>query len=158
MFYLLFDCIFFLFVFFVERILDIPNKRRLSSDQMAQIQVFNVKPVPIHVLLEMEDTIERIPMIKTEMEIGGSFNSVDDRFQIDSNIKIHAFCYNASRGNWEPLIELSTKDDLVYQPWEISIKVRPGQQFLWRIFSRLCSSGRCTRRKLIDWALAVPFL
>ncbi|XP_043273461.1 vacuolar protein sorting-associated protein 13A-like isoform X2 [Venturia canescens] len=100
-----------------------PMKRRLSIDRSNHVQVFNFKPVPIHILLEMEDTIERIPMIKAELEIGGTYNAVDERFQIESSIKIHAFCYNPSRGNWEPLIELSTKDDMAYNSWELSIKM-----------------------------------
>ena len=99
----------------------------------------------------MEDTIERIPMIKGEMEIGGSFNSVDDRFQIESILKIHAFCYNASRGNWEPLIELSTKDDAIYNPWELSIKVALDLLFKINFFVLLTRFfDRCTRPKRTD--------
>lgn len=71
----------------------------------------------------MDNTIEKIPMIKAEMEIGAIINSLDDRFQLDSNFKIHAFCYNTNRGSWEPFIELCTKDDVAYYPWELTIRV-----------------------------------
>lgn len=93
------------------------------NEHSTQVRIFNLKPVVIHLVFEMEETIERIPMIKAEMEVGATISSVDDRFQLESNLKIHAFCYNHNRGNWEPLIELCTQDDVAYNPWELTIRV-----------------------------------
>ncbi|KAK0164246.1 hypothetical protein PV328_002894 [Microctonus aethiopoides] len=98
------------------------NSVTIPTDNSAQVRVFNLRPVAIHMMLETEDTIERIPMVKTEMEFSAAINSLDDRFQFDSSFKIHAFCYNAGRGCWEPFIELCTKDDVAYFPWELTIR------------------------------------
>ncbi|XP_028982314.1 vacuolar protein sorting-associated protein 13A [Diachasma alloeum] len=87
------------------------------------IKILSLKPFEIHVILEMEDTVERIPMVKAEIELGASITSLNSTYKFDSSFKIHAFCYNASRGSWEPFIELCTKDDVAYYPWELSIKV-----------------------------------
>lgn len=100
------------------------NPATQFDDNSSSVRIFNLRPVGIHVVLEMEDTVERIPMIKAEIEIGATINSINDRYQLESNFKIHAFCYNASRGNWEPFIELCTKDDVVYYPWELTIRVK----------------------------------
>ncbi|KAF7991246.1 hypothetical protein HCN44_002808 [Aphidius gifuensis] len=105
----------------------IVNQIQSIDENSNQIRIFNLRPVGIHIVLEMEDTIERIPMIKAEIEIGATVNSINDRYQLESNFKIHAFCYNASRGSWEPFIELCTKDDVVYYPWELTIKAQQAE-------------------------------
>ncbi|XP_053597427.1 intermembrane lipid transfer protein VPS13A [Microplitis demolitor] len=98
------------------------NSTAFVNEHSTQVRIFNLKPVAIHFVFEMEETIERIPMIKAEVEIGVTINSIDDRFQLESNFKIHAFCYNHNRGNWEPFIELCTQDDVAYNPWELTIR------------------------------------
>ncbi|XP_044592317.1 vacuolar protein sorting-associated protein 13A-like isoform X2 [Cotesia glomerata] len=110
-----------------KKIFSVPCKRNsqepaLVNEHSTQVRIFNLKPVVIHLVFEMEETIEHIPMIKAEIEVGATISSVDDRFQLESNFKIHAFCYNHNRGNWEPLIELCTQDDVAYNPWELTIR------------------------------------
>ncbi|XP_011303575.1 vacuolar protein sorting-associated protein 13C [Fopius arisanus] len=100
-----------------------PRAPPMEDPAVNLIKILSLKPFEIHVILEMEDTVERIPMVKAEIELGASITSLNSTYKFDSSFKIHAFCYNASRGSWEPFIELCTKDDVTYYPWELSIKV-----------------------------------
>lgn len=106
-----------------------PAPPPIDDPAMNLIKVLSLKPFEIHVILEMEDTIERIPMVKAEIELGASISSLNSTYKFDSSFKIHAFCYNASRGSWEPFIELCTKDDVAYYPWELSIRVNLNSSF-----------------------------
>lgn len=84
---------------------------------------FNLRPVLICLLLEMEYARGRFPVMRMETVIATTINDWRNNFHLESNVKVHAFCYNRARQNWEPFVEFCTKDDANYKPWEFTIKV-----------------------------------
>lgn len=84
---------------------------------------FNLRPVLICLLLEMEYAVGRFPVMRMETVISTTINDWRNNFHLESNVKLHAFCYNRARQNWEPFVEFCTKDDINYKPWEFTIKV-----------------------------------
>lgn len=72
----------------------------------------------------MEYSIGRFPVIKMETTITANVNDWHNNYRFESNVKLYAFCYNKVHQNWEPFIELCTKDDINYKPWEFTVKVR----------------------------------
>ena len=84
---------------------------------------FNLRPVLICLLLEMEYVVGRFPVMRMETVITATINDWRNNFHLESNVKLHAFCYNRARQNWEPFIEFYTKDDIDYRPWEFTITV-----------------------------------
>ncbi|KAG5314184.1 VP13A protein, partial [Acromyrmex insinuator] len=96
---------------------------RRRNDQVT----FNLRPVLICLLLEMEYAVGRFPVMRMETVITATINDWRNNFHLESNVKLHAFCYNRARQNWEPFIEFYTKDDIDYRPWEITIKIYRGE-------------------------------
>ncbi|KYM95926.1 Vacuolar protein sorting-associated protein 13C [Cyphomyrmex costatus] len=96
---------------------------RRRKDQVT----FNLRPVIISLLLEMEYVVGRFPVMKMETVITTTINDWRNNFHLESNVKLHAFCYNRARQNWEPFIEFCTKDDIDYKPWEFTIKIYRGE-------------------------------
>ncbi|XP_077263954.1 intermembrane lipid transfer protein VPS13A isoform X2 [Temnothorax americanus] len=88
---------------------------------------FNLRPVLICLLLEMENAVGRFPVMKMETVITATVNDWRNNFHFESNVKLHAFCYNRARQNWEPFVEFYTKDDANYKPWEFTIKIYRGE-------------------------------
>lgn len=86
---------------------------------------FNLKPVLVCLLLEMEYSIGRFPVMRMESTITTTINDWHNSFHLESNAKLHAFCYNRAHQTWEPFVEFCTKDDVNYKPWEFTIKVIP---------------------------------
>lgn len=86
--------------------------------------------------------MERFSVIKMESTITISINDWFNDFNLESNVKIHAFCYNMDYKNWEPLIDLCSEDDMNYKPWEFTIKVtfvtHEYNKFLCFIFFTMC--------------------
>lgn len=74
-------------------------------------------------LLEIEHSVERFPVIKVDSIITAFVNDWYNDFSLESNIKVHAFCYNVDYKNWEPLIDLCSEDDITYRSWKLMIKV-----------------------------------
>ncbi|KOX79050.1 Vacuolar protein sorting-associated protein 13A [Melipona quadrifasciata] len=72
--------------------------------------------------LHDEYSMERFPVIKMESVITVSVNDWLS-FDLESSVKLHAFCYNMDYKNWEPLIDLCSEDDASYKSWELTIKV-----------------------------------
>lgn len=89
-----------------------------------KVVTFDLKPLTVCLLLEIEYSTERLPVIKIESIITASISDWYNDFNLESNIKIHAFCYNADNKNWEPLIDRCSEDDVSYRSWELMIKVR----------------------------------
>lgn len=77
----------------------------------------------LYLLLEIEYSMGRFPVIKIESIITISINDWFNDFTLESNAKIYAFCYNMDYKNWEPLIDLCSEDDMTYKSWELMIKV-----------------------------------
>ncbi|XP_012533549.1 vacuolar protein sorting-associated protein 13A isoform X2 [Monomorium pharaonis] len=88
---------------------------------------FNLRPVSICLLLEMEHAIGRVPVMRMETVVTTTINDWRNNFHLESNVKLHAFCYNRARQNWEPFVEFCTKDDANYKPWEFTIKIYRGE-------------------------------
>jgi hypothetical protein len=86
--------------------------------------VFNLKPILVCILLEMEYPVGRFPVMKMETVITTTINDWYNNFHLKSNVKLHAFCYNRIHQNWEPFVEFCTKDDINYKSWEFIIKVK----------------------------------
>jgi len=61
--------------------------------------------------------------MRMETVITTTINDWRNNFHLESNVKLHAFCYNRARQNWEPFVEFCTKDDVNYKPCEFTIKV-----------------------------------
>ncbi|XP_066588204.1 intermembrane lipid transfer protein VPS13A-like isoform X2 [Prorops nasuta] len=95
----------------------------LYCNYIGEDVTFNLRPVRIKWSLNMENTIEKMPLIQAETVILGTIHDWYNKFHMECCIKVHAFCYNFDRENWEPLIELCTKDDVHYRPWELTIKM-----------------------------------
>ncbi|EFN62404.1 Vacuolar protein sorting-associated protein 13A [Camponotus floridanus] len=89
--------------------------------------IFNLRPVLMCLLLEMEYSVGRFPVMKMETVVTVTIDDWHNNFHLESNIKLHAFCYNRAYQNWEPFIELCTKDDVNYKPWEFMIKTYRGE-------------------------------
>lgn len=89
-----------------------------------------MKPLVVCLLLEIEYSTERFPIIKVESIVTASLNDWFNDFNFESIIKLHAFCYNVDYKNWEPLIDLCSEDDSNYRPWELLIKMRHGEAFM----------------------------
>lgn len=96
--------------------------------------IFNLRPVLMCLLLEMEYSIGRFPIMKMETVLTITVDDWHNNFHLESNIKFHAFCYNKTYQNWEPFIELCTKDDVNYKPWEFMIKVAKIIDFIIHLF------------------------
>lgn len=86
--------------------------------------VLNLRPVLVCLLLEMEYSVGRFPVMRMETVITTTINDWHNNFHLESNVKLHAFCYNRAHQNWEPFVEFCTKDDVNYKPWEFIIKVK----------------------------------
>ena len=100
----------------------------------------NLKPVILCLLLEIEYSTERFPVIKVESVITASVNNWLP-FDLESNVKLHAFCYNMDYKNWEPLIDLCSEDDAGYKSWELMIRVS-------NFTRRVCDEFSCFAARL----------
>jgi len=96
---------------------------------------FNLRPVLVCLLLEMEYALGRFPVMRMETVITTTINDWRNNFHLESNVKLHAFCYNRARQNWEPFVEFCTKDDVNYKPCEFTIKV--GNIIVLHVFNYL---------------------
>ncbi|XP_048515019.1 intermembrane lipid transfer protein VPS13C-like isoform X2 [Athalia rosae] len=98
--------------------------RMLLDDSFnKQCETFQLKPVSFCILLEMEDTIERVPMMMAQLEVDAFLQDWNYKFHMESMMKLQASCYNVNAGAWEPLIEPCIKDENIYKPWELTFRV-----------------------------------
>nr|XP_012219129.1 PREDICTED: vacuolar protein sorting-associated protein 13A-like isoform X1 [Linepithema humile] len=102
---------------------DHPELYRRRNDHV----ILNLRPVLMCLLLEMEYSVGRFPVMKMETVITTTINDWHNNFHLESNVKLHAFCYNRAHQNWEPFVEFCTKDDVNYKPWELIIKTYRGE-------------------------------
>ncbi|KAK9294042.1 hypothetical protein QLX08_011233 [Tetragonisca angustula] len=118
-----------------KKISNIPYKKLHNDDSHLicedndRVLTLTLKPVILCLLLEIEYSMERFPVIKVESVITASVNDWPS-FDLESSVKLHAFCYNMDYKNWEPLIDLCSEDDASYKSWELTIKMRHGEAFL----------------------------
>lgn len=101
----------------------ITDDTNLVCEYSDRVVTLNLKPLKVCLLLEIEYSTERLPVIKIESIVTASINDWFNDFNLESSMKFHAFCYNADYKNWEPLIDLCSDDDINYRPWELMIKV-----------------------------------
>ncbi|CAK9828583.1 Intermembrane lipid transfer protein VPS13A [Anthophora retusa] len=119
-----------------KKILNVPYKKLNDDDSHLidecndRVVIFNLKPLELCLLLEIEYSLERLPVIQIDSIITANINDWLNNFNLESNVKLHAFCYNADCKNWEPLIDLCSEDDTTYRPWELMIKMRHGEAFM----------------------------
>ncbi|XP_015437338.1 PREDICTED: vacuolar protein sorting-associated protein 13A-like [Dufourea novaeangliae] len=119
-----------------KRILNVPYKKsndydlNLFSEYNDRVVTVTLKPLTVCLLLEIEYSTERLPVIKFESIVTVSINDWFNDFNFESGIKLHAFCYNADWKSWEPLIDLCSDDDTNYRSWELMIKMRHGEAFM----------------------------
>lgn len=71
-------------IFFIIHVADSLTQMQLNDGFNKQCETFQLKPVSICILLEMEDTIERVPMMMAQLEV--------DAFLQDWNYKFHMEC------------------------------------------------------------------
>ncbi|XP_072752571.1 intermembrane lipid transfer protein VPS13A [Anoplolepis gracilipes] len=115
-----------------KKVSSIPYKKTDESDSVLYHHhhdhvIFNLKPVLICLLLEMEYSVGRFPVMKMETVVTATVDDWHNNFHLESNVKLQAFCYNRAYQNWEPFVELCTKDDVNYKPWEFIIKTYRGE-------------------------------
>ncbi|KAL6266414.1 hypothetical protein P5V15_003265 [Pogonomyrmex californicus] len=115
-----------------KKVSSIPYKKTDEGDtelhrRRGDHVIFNLRPVLICLLLEMEYAVGRFPVMKMETVITSTINDWRNNFHLESNVKLHAFCYNKAHRNWEPFVEFCTKDDVNYKPWEFTIKTYRGE-------------------------------
>ncbi|XP_078045899.1 intermembrane lipid transfer protein VPS13A isoform X2 [Augochlora pura] len=119
-----------------KKISNVPYKKTIDDDLNLlcecsdKVVTLQLKPLVISVLLEIEYSTERLPVIKMENIVTASINDWFNNFSFESSMKFHAFCYNADYKSWEPLIDLCSDDDTNYRPWELVIKMRHGEAFM----------------------------
>ncbi|XP_076670615.1 intermembrane lipid transfer protein VPS13A isoform X2 [Andrena cerasifolii] len=114
-----------------KKISNVPYKKLNDIYEYSdKVVTFNLKPLVVCLLLEIEYSTERLPVIKIESIVTASINDWFNDFNLESSIKLHAFCYNADYKHWEPLIDLYSEDDTNYRPWELAIKIRHGEAFM----------------------------
>ncbi|XP_076243831.1 intermembrane lipid transfer protein VPS13A [Calliopsis andreniformis] len=119
-----------------KKISNVPYKKMNNEDSNIvyeyndKMVTVTLKPLVVCLLLEIEYSTERLPVIKLESIVTASINDWFNDFNLESSIKLHAFCYNADYRNWEPLIDLCSEDDINYRPWELMIKMRQGEAFM----------------------------
>ncbi|XP_020288636.1 vacuolar protein sorting-associated protein 13A-like isoform X2 [Pseudomyrmex gracilis] len=113
------------------KVSSIPYKKEEANSEQCSYHndrvIFNLKPVLVCLLLEMEYSVGRFPIMKVETVITTTINDWYNNFNLESNIKLYAFCYNITHQKWEPFVELCTKDDVNYKPWELMIKTYRGE-------------------------------
>ncbi|EZA49615.1 Vacuolar protein sorting-associated protein 13A [Ooceraea biroi] len=109
-----------------RKVSSIPYKKTDESSQLYLRRknrvVLNLRPVPVCILLEMEYSVGRFPVMRMETVVTTTINDWHNNFRLESNVKLHAFCYDRTHQNWEPFVEFCTKDDVNYKPWEFTIK------------------------------------
>ncbi|XP_025991463.1 vacuolar protein sorting-associated protein 13A isoform X2 [Solenopsis invicta] len=115
-----------------RKVSSIPYKKTDESDaelyrRRSDHVTFNLRPVLICLLLEMEHPIGRFPVMRTETVVTTTINDWRNNFHLESNVKLQAFCYNRAHQNWEPFVEFCTKDDANYKPWDFTIKIYRGE-------------------------------
>ncbi|CAL7940918.1 unnamed protein product [Xylocopa violacea] len=119
-----------------KKISNVPYKKlnndnsQLVYEYNDRVVTFNLKPLILCLLLEIEYSTERFPVIKIESIITVSINDWLNDLNLESSLKVYAFCYNTDYKNWEPLIELCSEDGATYKPWELMIKIRYGEAFM----------------------------
>ncbi|XP_076375159.1 intermembrane lipid transfer protein VPS13A isoform X2 [Megalopta genalis] len=119
-----------------KKISNVPYKKTINDDLNLlcecsdKVVTLHLKPLVISLLLEIEYSTERLPVIKMENIVTASINDWFNNFSFESSMKFHAFCYNADYKSWEPLIDLCSDDDINYRPWELVIKMRHGEAFM----------------------------
>ncbi|XP_014604811.1 PREDICTED: vacuolar protein sorting-associated protein 13C-like [Polistes canadensis] len=87
---------------------------------------FCLKPIPVYILIEMETSKEKVPMVRIETVIDINIDC-SKNFHLESKLNVHAFCYDIDHKVWEPFIELCTKDGIKYNPWILTIKMYNGE-------------------------------
>ncbi|XP_017890538.1 vacuolar protein sorting-associated protein 13C-like [Ceratina calcarata] len=119
-----------------KKISNVPYKK-LNDDDSHLIYEWNdrvvtvtLKPLVLCVLLEIEYSMERLPVVKIDSVITASINDWLNDFNLESNLKLHASCYNTDYNKWEPVVDLCSDDDATYRPWELSVKMRHGEAFM----------------------------
>ncbi|XP_033208533.1 vacuolar protein sorting-associated protein 13C-like [Belonocnema kinseyi] len=119
---------------------DFSSHSLASSECDSQIRVFELKPVSIQVQLEIEETAERISIIKAESEISGTISDWDSsNFQMQSSLKLYVYCYNVNTKTWEPFIGLCPTNDGHYLPWILTFKMYQDEAYSlssWLNFSQ----------------------
>ncbi|XP_076634172.1 intermembrane lipid transfer protein VPS13A isoform X1 [Colletes latitarsis] len=119
-----------------KKISNVPYKKLADDDSnlvceySEQVVTFTLKPLVVRLLLEIEYSTERLPIIKIESIVTASVNDWFNDFNFESSIKLNAFCYNADYKSWEPLIDLCSEDDSNYRSWELMLKMRHGEAFM----------------------------
>ncbi|XP_015594990.1 vacuolar protein sorting-associated protein 13A isoform X2 [Cephus cinctus] len=128
-------------------------EKSIPYEMEDQCEVLELKPVSIDIMLEMEDTIERLPAAKANCEISITIKDWSHKFQMLTSLKLYAFCYNVEYGNWEPFIELCSTDGVYYRPWELVIKAYQADAYAlnsdWKI-SKDQTNERLSRKKKRD--------
>ncbi|XP_047356214.1 vacuolar protein sorting-associated protein 13C-like isoform X2 [Vespa velutina] len=99
----------------------------LLHDYNNQHITFCLKSIPVYILIEMETSKEKVPMIRIETIIDISIDNWYKNFHLESKLNVHAFCYDIDHKVWEPFIELCTKDGTDYRPWILTIKMYNGE-------------------------------
>lgn len=127
----------------------------LICEDNDRVLTLNLKPVILCLLLEIEYSMERFPVIKVESVITASVNDWLS-FDLESSVKLHAFCYNMDYKNWEPLIDLCSEDDASYKSWELTIKVGTFTYNRWRVCNEFLCFTRCATVKRSWWIRTQP--
>lgn len=85
----------------------------------------------------MEETVERISLLKGDSEISGSVSDWDSpNFQMQSSVKLYVYCFNVNTKLWEPFIGLCPENNCQYIPWTLTFKV-PIYNFNSSVFTNL---------------------
>lgn len=99
---------------------DHPSKPKRRG-RIKKVQLGTTK---VHWQLEMEETAQRLPVVRAVTEFTGTIVGRGKGTNIlNSTFKVFALTYNVQHDNWEPLIEFCSRNHVDYKPWEVSIKV-----------------------------------
>ncbi|KAG7205210.1 hypothetical protein KM043_018296 [Ampulex compressa] len=119
-----------------KKVSNIPYKKLDECDpdlypvRNTKFVTVDIKPICLTLWIEMEYSFENLPIIRIATTIATTINDWYKECHLESSIKIHAFCYNGNCKSWEPLIDLCTKDDVHYKPWELNVKICHGEPFM----------------------------
>lgn len=123
-------CLKNLILFLSSVFLDYNYRKNSLSNRSKKVRVCEVKSTSIEVLFVLEETLQKVPIFRSNFEVRGSINDWNEQFQMQFDVSVCAFCYDVNQNKWEPLIELcENHHSNQYKPWEITFRVS-NRQFI----------------------------
>ncbi|XP_068086254.1 intermembrane lipid transfer protein VPS13A [Anabrus simplex] len=90
---------------------------------------FTVNIPKVRVIFEMENGIDRIPVLLFKSSIEAGIHDWSKQMHMKAEIQLQASYYNEKVGSWEPFIEPIVDQENTYRPWALLIKIFQAKAF-----------------------------